>query len=179
MLFREAKDKVGVAYALGNLGDSLYKQGNYERAKAFYEESLELHQDIGGKSAVTSMLSDLGHVSLHQNHWQRARALFAESLALQRELEDKQSIAGCLAGLAGVAEREGQPERAARLLGTAEALLEASDTHPPPIVQAEYDRNVAAVRAQLDEAALAAAWTEGRARDLEATVAELLVELGG
>lgn len=101
-----------------------------------------------------------------------------ESLALHWELQDKEGIAACLARLAGVAEAEGQPERAARLLGAAEALLQASDTHLGAAGQAEYDRIVAAMRAQLNEAAFAAAWAEGRARDLEATVAELLAELG-
>jgi hypothetical protein len=76
-----------------------------------------------------------------------------------------------------------QPERAARLLGTAEAFLEAGDTGPPPTLQAElradYDRTVAAVRVQLAEAMFASAWTEGRSQDLDATLAELLVELGG
>jgi hypothetical protein len=113
--------------------------------------------------------------SLNFDEWQFFET---ESLALHWELQDKEGIAACLAGLAGVAEAEGQPERAARLLGAPEALLEASDTHLGAIGQAEYERIAAAVRAQLDEAAFAAAWAEGRARDLEATVAELLAELG-
>ena len=88
---------------------------------------------------------------------------FEDSLALYREVGNEDGIAYCLAGLAGVAGAEGQPERAARLLGAAEALLEASGTHLIAADRAEYDHNVATVRAQLDEAAFAAAWAEGRA----------------
>jgi hypothetical protein len=55
--------------------------------------------------------------------------------------------------------------------------------HPPPTVQAEvwadYDRSVAAVRAQLGDAAFARTWAEGRAQDLDATMAELSMELRG
>jgi hypothetical protein len=83
-----------------------------------------------------------------------------------------------VAGLAAVAEAEGRLERAARLFGTAEALLETTGTHLAAADEAEWERNVAAVRAQLDGAAFAAAWAEGRARDPEAAVAELLDELG-
>jgi hypothetical protein len=88
---------------------------------------------------------------------------FEDSLALYREVGNEDGIAYCLAGLAGVAGAEGQPERAARLLGAAEALLEATGVRLIAADRAEYDRNVAAVRAQLDEAAFAAAWAEGRA----------------
>jgi hypothetical protein len=106
----------------------------------------------------------------------------AESLARWRDLGDKRGIAGCLVELAGTVTGEG-PERAARLLGTARAFLEAGDAYPPPTLQAEiradYERTVDAVRAQLDEATFAEAWAEGRAGDPDATVAELLVELGG
>ena len=42
-------------------------------------------------------------------------------------------------------------------------MLETTGTRLIAADRAEYDRNVAAVRAQLDEAAFAAAWAEGRA----------------
>jgi hypothetical protein len=41
---------------------------------------------------------------------------------------------------------------------------------------ADCDRNVAAVRAQLDEATFAAAWAAGRAMTMEQAVAEALEE---
>jgi hypothetical protein len=110
------------------------------------------------------------------------RTASAESLVRWRELGDRRGIAGCLVELAGVYVEE-QPERAARLLGTARAFLEAGETYPPPTLQAEiwadYDRNEAAVRARLDQVAFTAAWREGRAQDLETSLVELLVELGG
>jgi len=69
-------------------------------------------------------------------------------------------------------------ERAARLLGATEAVREAiqiglSAAYPDRI---EYDRYVAAVRAQLDEAVFAAAWAEGRALTLEQAIEYALSE---
>ena len=52
-------------------------------------------------------------------------------------------------------------------MGAAEAVLEANELLLSPTFQFEYDRNVAAVRAQLDEATFARAWAEGRAMAAE------------
>ncbi len=41
-------------------------------------------------------------------------------------------------------------------------MLEATDAHLAAADKAEYDRNVATVRAQLDGATFAVAWAEGR-----------------
>ena len=43
-----------------------------------------------------------------------------------------------------------------------------------PIDRADYDRDVAAIRAQLDETTFAAAWAAGRALSLEQAIAEAL-----
>jgi DNA-binding CsgD family transcriptional regulator len=51
---------------------------------------------------------------------------------------------------------------AARLWGAAESLREAIGRPMPPVYRAEYERSVAAARAQLGEKAFAAAWAEGR-----------------
>jgi hypothetical protein len=108
------------------------------------------------------MLHNLGYVALHRGDGQQGAALFEESMLLYQELKWPTSIAECLAGLAGTAGVLGQPERAARLFGAAEALLETTGAQMVGVDRAEWDRYVAVVRAQLDEAAFAAAWAKGR-----------------
>jgi hypothetical protein len=97
-------------------------------------------------------------------------------LALYRALQRQDGIAECLAGLAGVAGAEGQLERATRLFGAAEALLEAAGAHLAAVDKSEWDRNVAAVRAQMDEVAFAAAWAEGREMTVKQAIAYGLEE---
>jgi tetratricopeptide (TPR) repeat protein len=181
-LFRKAKDQYGISALLTALGDLSYVQGDYEHAQTFYEENLDISEEMGNVPAVAQMLCRLGGVAAHLGRWQEAQTLLADGLARWRELGDKRGIAGCLVEWAGMVAGE-QPERAAWLLGTAKAFLEAGDTSPPPTLQAElradYDRTVTAVRAQLAEATFASAWTEGRAQNLDAALAELTVELGG
>lgn len=55
----------------------------------------------------------------------------------------------------------GQSGRAARLFGALETFENARSKWQP-FERAEYDRNVAAVRAGLTEESFAAAWAEGR-----------------
>jgi predicted ATPase len=162
-LARELSNKEGIAGLLNSLGEMARLQGDYERAAALYDESLSLRRELGTRIGVAMMLHNLGYVALRQGDGRQAATFFEESLIRYRELKDKNGIAFCLAGLAGLAGAEGQPERAARLLGAAEALLEATGARLIAADRAEYDHNVAVVRAQLDEAAFAAARAEGRA----------------
>jgi hypothetical protein len=96
----------------------------------------------------------------------QARALFAESLSVQKEQGNKQGIAECLAGLAAVAR---SPERAVRLFAATEALLDAVGVPLSPADRADWDRDLAAARAQLDGVTFASTWAEGRAMAAGAT----------
>jgi non-specific serine/threonine protein kinase len=84
----------------------------------------------------------------------------------------------CLLGLAALAAQEGGPERAARLWGAAAALREAHGLHLPALLRARSEGYAAAARAQVGEAAFAAAWAAGRAMTLEQAVADALEEPG-
>ncbi len=53
-------------------------------------------------------------------------------------------------------------------------MREASRISLQPLRRAEYDRAVEGIRAQLDEAAFAAAWAHGRAMPLEQAIAQAL-----
>ena len=170
-LFREVGDHWGLALALNSLGDVARCRGDYDGEAALYEESLARFRELGDKQNVASLLHNLGYVAHHRGDKRRAVALFAESLGLFRELDDRQGVAECLAGLAGAAAAVGQPVRAARLFGAAEARLEAIGAQISPSNRSDYRRNLAAVRRELGDAALAAAWSEGRTMTLEQAVA--------
>jgi hypothetical protein len=60
-------------------------------------------------------------------------------------------------------------------LGAAETLLEESGAPLAPPERAAYERNLASVRARLDQAAFAAAWAAGRALTLAQATGEAFV----
>ena len=84
-------------------------------------------------------------------------------------------------GIGGVASAAGPAERGARLLSAADTLLDSIGLSLAawPETRADFDRYVAAARAQLDEATFAAAWAAGQALTLDQAIAEALGELTG
>jgi non-specific serine/threonine protein kinase len=91
------------------------------------------------------------------------------------ELADRVNAAYCMQGLAAVAEVRGEPRRAVRLLGAAEALLEAAGV--PFYAWADHELHqwaADATRERLGERAWIAARQEGRAMSFEEAVAYAL-----
>jgi hypothetical protein len=64
-------------------------------------------------------------------------------------------------GFAAIAGAEGQPARAARLLAAATAQLGTIPAALAPADRADYERTLAALRAELGAEMFAAAWAEG------------------
>ncbi len=172
-LKRELGNKWDIAGSLTVLGEWARLQDDYERAAALNEESLALCREMDkavDKHSMGYPLGNLGSVEIRRGNYERATLLLAESLAIFREVGDKQVIAMCLASLAGVAGFVGQPEKAARLFSATAAQLEEISSTLDTADQRDYDLNLAAARAQLDEAAWQAAWAEGRAMSMEQAI---------
>lgn len=160
-----------VANALNNLGEVARIQGDDEQAQRSYEESQALFSKTGDKPDVARSLHSLGYVAQHQGDYDRAEACFRESLIMFQELGNKRGIIECLAGLASLAAAQGQPQGAARLLAAAEAQLSASGAAWWPADRVEYERNLSAIQAALDQETLAATWAEGQAMTLAEAIA--------
>jgi hypothetical protein len=120
------------------------------------------------------VLLQLGKLAKAQGDCERAAVQCRASLALQQQQESRIGIACCLAGLAGVYGRQAQPKRAAYLCGATAALLSALNTDLEPHDQAEWEADIAAIRAQIGEEVFAAAWAEGRAMALDQAIAVAL-----
>jgi hypothetical protein len=142
------------------------------RAAAFYAESLQLNKEIKDMSWQELLLGNLGFVALHEHDYVQARALFEETLTLNRhrQHEDAQSLTTDVAGFAGIMGANGKPQQATQLLGAVKASCQACGSDLDPADRMEYDRILAAVRAQLDEATFNAAWAEGRKMTLEQAI---------
>jgi hypothetical protein len=83
-------------------------------------------------------------------------------------------IAACLEGLAGVAVAMGQVERAVRLFGAAEVIREVGGVPLPSVDRATYDRDTAAIHAQLGKADFIALWAEGRTLTMDQAIVSAL-----
>jgi predicted ATPase/class 3 adenylate cyclase len=115
-LYRAAKDKRGVASALGNLGVIAFARGDYARATHLHEESLEHFRELGDRVGMASALSELGNVAMYQGDLAQAEKLLEESLALSRAAQDDQGIALALRRLGAVLWQKGERARAKALL---------------------------------------------------------------
>jgi predicted ATPase len=179
-LYRQHGDKHGIAGSLGNIGDVLRYQGNYARAQIALQESLELMREVQDTQGMAITLSSLGRVALGLNDAARGAAHCQQALTLLREVGDRTAIADALEGFAA-ASRLTAPSAAAtvardllrrstKLCAAAQSLRESAGAPIPPTDRAEYDRNLEAIRAQLDEATFDQAWSEGIAMTLDQAI---------
>jgi len=166
-LAQEIGDKWCEAAALFCLEEVAYAQGDLVQATALLEEGITLCREMGNLWALGRRLTRLGQITHTQGDPQRALALINEALVACWQAGDTSGTAMALTGLAGMARAEGEPARAARLLGAVAALREATGTVLIPAFQSDYEREAAAVRAQLNANTLEAAWREGLAMTIE------------
>jgi predicted ATPase/DNA-binding SARP family transcriptional activator/DNA-binding CsgD family transcriptional regulator len=101
------------AKALDGLGWIAEPQGDYERARQAYEESLGLYRRGGDTRGVANALGDLGSLALDRGDYERATSLLEESLALYRELGESEGLIGILDSLGVLASATGDSGRSA------------------------------------------------------------------
>ena len=111
-LYREAKDRWGVAWALGGLGTYFSDRGDYEQAKGLDEEGLALSRALGQAELQSAYLLSLGHVSLLEGDYERAAALNGEAAALLRERGRRGGLEFALDNLGWAVLLQGDHERA-------------------------------------------------------------------
>ena len=173
ILRRLGPSNIYIIYNL--LGELSLREGHYEQARAYLEESLALAHERGWGEYYW-ILVHLGYAVLRQGDPARARALFIEASQSLQEIGSKIGVIYALEGLASLAVAQQQPEQAARLFVWADAMREILENPRWPPEQAEVDRDLATIHAQLDQAAFAAACAAGQAMTLEQAVAFALEE---
>lgn len=179
-LFHQLGSEQSAAFPLLVLGDLEYDLGNYEQAHAAYEPSLAKNLAAGNPQEANRSRSGLANAERRLGQYDAALKRYREVITEWQRIGNRGGIARCLECLAFVAigQAKDKPsagqallQRAARLLGAAATLRETINASMLPTEQAEYDAEMASLRAGLDASTLAAGWKEGRAMTMERAVA--------
>ncbi|MGH2653800.1 MAG: adenylate/guanylate cyclase domain-containing protein [Actinomycetota bacterium] len=169
-MFEELEMPRGTADCLWILGIVARLQGDIPRSRTLAEESLRLHRRAGDLFGVTDALHTLGRTALAEGDLDTAAESFLEALANDQQVGNRTGTAIVMDNLAAKASAEGRHLRALRLGGASEAIKESAGGHaPPPLIDLPDPREAA--DEALGEAAVVAAWEEGRAMTFEQAVA--------
>ncbi|HEX6552928.1 MAG TPA: LuxR C-terminal-related transcriptional regulator [Ktedonobacteraceae bacterium] len=171
-LLRALGDQWNMAHALFTLAAEAHARGESSRAHIFAEESLALSSASGDRLSAIHPSVLLAQLAFDHADYPTARSWYERCLLMLREVDAQWYVAPCLQGLGAVVASQGHLEWAAQLWGAAEAFQETIFVLIAAIVRPVYERAVARVRAQLDEAVFTAAWAKGRTMTPEQVLAQ-------
>ena len=154
----------------GILSRLAYFRGNFGDARKHADRMLDLHRELGDKLGITGHQSGMAHAVRQIGNFEEALALYRETIREWQEIGHRGAVAHQLECFAFIAKALEQPERAAKLLGAAEALREVSSSPMTPQERAEFEREVADLRAGMDEASFTSNWAQGRSMTMEQAV---------
>jgi predicted ATPase/class 3 adenylate cyclase len=186
-LARQADDVANVADAMMNFGRVAARAGDFALARMQYSGGLTLFRELGVVLFQIICRSGLADVARKEGDYTQALALYREVIldwvragnrgAIARVLECIGFIAGRQSSAANAAPSLAGLQRAAQMLGTAEGLRGTSGAPMTVDERAEYEPELAALRAAWAYASappgvsFESAWQTGRAMSMEQAVA--------
>mgnify|MGYP003867952925 CR=1 FL=1 len=84
-IWEEVNYTHGLGVLLNNLGSSYLKEQEYDLAKKYLLESLDIKNKIGNKQAIATTFANLGNVSLAQENYKEAEKHFLKALKGRKE----------------------------------------------------------------------------------------------
>lgn len=110
------------AKALQAAGGFANQQGDYVQARAWFEESLDIHRELGNIHGIGWGLVSLGMLTRYEGDHVAARSLLEESLGLVKQAGDTEAMAAALGNLGVIARDLGDVDRAESHLDQSLAL---------------------------------------------------------
>jgi tetratricopeptide (TPR) repeat protein len=174
-LAREINSQEEIASVQIALGCLALAEEAFTEARGLLQRSVTILQGMAQRLELSEALANLGYAECGLGHLERASQHLYEALRTASTIPATYPLMFALPAIALVQARQGRTERAVELYTLASRY---------PVVanslwfEAVAGKHVAAAAAALPPDVVAAAQERGRARDLWATVEELLIELG-
>jgi tetratricopeptide (TPR) repeat protein len=169
--FRELGDEHYTLLATRLVAWMAYELGDRDRAQSLHEDVVRRARELGNERMQATSLGALAEYALYDGRVQDALPMLKESTRIYSNLGERHEIGVNLCRFARAYAMLGSARSAARVLARSEALREEIGGVQYAWIAELNEGTLAIVRAELDEAALAEAWEEGRALTLDDAVA--------
>jgi hypothetical protein len=144
--------------------------GDIEQARALHEDNLRRARVLRDEPAQADLLGSLANIAVSQGRVEDALSMLKENHPIYRDLGDLVGSAVNLCRFARALAFAGRAATAARLLSCFEALRNEIGGSEVWVTR-DNEETLTMIRTQLDEAALAEAWEEGRGLTADEAVA--------
>jgi predicted ATPase/DNA-binding CsgD family transcriptional regulator/Tfp pilus assembly protein PilF len=145
---RERAPQSAQLEALSGAGMLAESQGDYDRARQFHGEALDLATGLGNEESRGRALNNLANIAHDQGDFDRARGLHEQALAAFRTTNEPRNVGMSLANLGVLALYQGNLDEAAARFAESERLIAAAgDIY----AQAILLNNMGVVAARRDE----------------------------
>lgn len=166
---RESGNREVESYCLTDLGYVIFEKGDYERARSIFEEGLKLGAEIDAQWTIAEAQCGLGYVSAVTNKLEEAKTHLQKSLSL---FDASKTFTGSLLAIVGFAmlfAKQNKYNEALQLIGL-------SRNYSSPIADIDHfaDLILDELKNQMKESAIRAGIKQGKKRDFDQTIAELL-----
>jgi hypothetical protein len=169
-LSQGATDPEAAVRTEGILARLAFFRGDLAEAKKHADLMLDLHREMGDQLSVTGHQSEMAHVARRLGNYEEALTLYRETLPDWQKIGHRGAVAHQLECLAFIARAQEQGERAVRLMSAAEVLRDTSNSARTPQERLEYDRELAGLRAGMDEKTFDLLWTEGQSMHMDQAI---------
>jgi ATP/maltotriose-dependent transcriptional regulator MalT len=160
----KAMSLFGMARVAGGMGD-------LDIARAKFLESANLAKKMGNKRQMYSCYSELAHVLRENRELDEPLAIYRDLLPKWKDLGHRAAVAHELECIAYILVKKDQYQRAAQLLGAATGLRRLIDSFPTAREKNEYEEELAALQAKMDESEFKQAWEEGQKLNMDEAMA--------
>ena len=168
--FRELGEEDFALWTARTLAWTYAESGDRDRARALYEDGLRRARAVGGKAVQAALLGSLAWLAVGEGRIQYARPLLTESLRIKHDLGNVTEIAIGLCGAARAITALGTVGTAVRLISCVDALRGEIGGGEAWVARMN-DETLGTIRKQLDGAAFAEAWEQGRKLTVDEAVA--------
>ncbi|HSL45732.1 MAG TPA: helix-turn-helix domain-containing protein [Anaerolineales bacterium] len=159
-------------------GTIAYGQGNYQKARAYFEESIALYENVGVWWSIYASVG-LAYMDLRQGDIPKARIRFADVIQRAHKENYLDVLLWAIDGIASLQVKQSEFECATHLLAWVDAMREKLSNSRAFIEQTFYEGDIAVIHTELGKEQFAKLSKQGRAMTVEQAVALALQSRSG
>lgn len=128
-IFEALDYKVGIGYALNNIGAYYHRTGELNEAIRNYKKGLKINEEIGDERGVSSLLFNIAGIYESQGAIQQALKYYNLSIVKFEKIGSTRGVAYCLNNMAAMYKNQHENEKALELIKKCRTVFDKEGDH--------------------------------------------------